>query len=126
MTENGRDRVIYDMYAHPFDYEWQRRSSPFWALDRIDIPVLSIREKPIEPGRPYELRIELLPMSVLVRAGERLRLEISNWESAITEAPMTHLYGENVGTDTYYHNAAQPSRLRLHERPRTNGASGQQ
>ena len=57
-------------------------------------------------------------MSVLVRAGERLRLEISNWESAITEAPMTHLYGENVGTDTYYHNAAQPSRLRLHERPR--------
>jgi hypothetical protein len=35
------------------------------------------REEPIESDRPYELRIELLPMSVLVRAGERLRLEIS-------------------------------------------------
>jgi hypothetical protein len=23
MTEHGRDRVIYDMYAHPFDDEWQ-------------------------------------------------------------------------------------------------------
>jgi len=84
------------------------------------------REEPIEPGRPYELRIELLPMSVLVRAGERLRLEISNWESTITEAPMTHWYGQKVGTDTYYHDAVHPSRLRLHERPRTNGASSQQ
>jgi hypothetical protein len=39
-------------------------------------------------------------MSVLVRRGERLRLEITNWESAITEAPMTHWYGQKVGTDT--------------------------
>jgi len=42
MTENSRDRVIYDMYAYPFDDEWQRRRSPFWELDRVDIPVLSI------------------------------------------------------------------------------------
>jgi hypothetical protein len=35
-------RVIYDMYAYPFDDEWQRRRSPFWELDRVDIPVLSI------------------------------------------------------------------------------------
>ena len=74
---------------------------------------------PIEPGRVYELRVELLPMSVLVRAGERLRLELSNWESAITEAPMTHWYGQKVGTDTYHHSPVHPSRLRLHERPRT-------
>jgi hypothetical protein len=33
-------------------------------------------------------------MSVLVREGERLRLEISTWESAITEEPMTHRYGQ--------------------------------
>jgi predicted acyl esterase len=76
------------------------------------------RDEPIEPGRVYELRIELLPMSVLVRRGERLRLEISNWESAITEAPMTHWYGQKVGTDTYHHSAVFPSRLRLHERAR--------
>lgn len=72
----------------------------------------------IEPGKVYELRIELLPMSVLVRIGDRLRLEISNWESAQTEAPMTHWYGQKVGTDTYHHSAAYPSRLRLHERMR--------
>jgi predicted acyl esterase len=72
----------------------------------------------LEPHKIYELRVELLPMSVLVRKGERLRLEISNWESAITEAPMTHWYGQRVGTDTYHHDAAHASRLRLHERPR--------
>jgi hypothetical protein len=57
-------------------------------------------------------------MSVLVRRGERLRLDISNWESAITEAPMTHWYGQKIGTDTYRHDASHPSWLRLHERPR--------
>ncbi len=76
------------------------------------------RAEAIEPGHVYELRVELMPMSVLVRKSERLRLEISNWESAITEAPMTHWYGQKVGTDTYHHDAAYPSRLRLHERPR--------
>lgn len=94
------------------------------ASHRAEDPALSTemrpflrhdRAEPIEPARAYELRIELLPLSVLVRKGERLRLEISNWESAITEAPMTHWYGQKVGTDTYHHDA---SRLRLHERPR--------
>ncbi|USQ71717.1 CocE/NonD family hydrolase [Roseomonas mucosa] len=102
------------------------------ASHRAEDPVLTTemrpflkhdRAEPIEPGRVYELRIELLPMSVLVGRGERLRLEISNWESAITEAPMTHWYGQKVGTDTYYHNAVSPSRLRLHERSRRSGAS---
>jgi uncharacterized protein len=81
------------------------------------------RAEPIEPGAIYELRVELLPMSVLVRKGERLRLEISNWDSTITEAPMTHWYGQKVGTDTYHHDAAHPSRLRLHERPREDARS---
>ncbi len=75
--------------------------------------------EPITPGEIYELRVELIPMSVLVRRGDRLRLEISNWESTITEAPATHWYGQKVGTDTYHHSAERPSRLRLHERPRS-------
>jgi putative CocE/NonD family hydrolase len=80
--------------------------------------------EPIEPGTIYELRVELLPMSVLVRRGERLRLEISNWESAITEAPMTHWYGQKVSADTYHHDTVHPSRLRLHERSRETAATG--
>jgi uncharacterized protein len=80
--------------------------------------------EPIEPGQIYELRVELLPMAFLARRGERIRLEISNWESTITEAPMTHWYGQKVGTDTYHHNALHPSRLRLHERPRKTKTAG--
>ncbi|WCT74654.1 CocE/NonD family hydrolase [Sphingomonas naphthae] len=74
--------------------------------------------EPITPGKAYELRIELIPMSFLVRKGERIRLEISNTDSMITDAPMTHFYGQKVGTDTYHHDAVHPSCLRLHERPR--------
>jgi predicted acyl esterase len=81
---------------------------PFHKHDRAD---------PIKPGQVYVLRIELLPMSVLVRKGERLRLEISNWDSPIADAPMTHWYGQKVGADTYHYSATYPSRLRLHERP---------
>ena len=38
----GRGDVICEMYDHPLDDEWQRRRSPFWELDRVDIPVLPI------------------------------------------------------------------------------------
>jgi uncharacterized protein len=73
----------------------------------------------VEPGKIYELRIELLPMSFLVRKGERLRLELSNYESQLVDQPMTHWYGQKVGCDTYHHDAAHPSRVLLPERPRT-------
>ena len=80
------------------------------------------KDEPITPGAVYPLRLELVPMSVLVRKGERLRLEISNTESTITEAPMIHWYGRKVGRDTYHHGGVHPSRLRLHERPRNGEA----
>ena len=86
------------------------RMRPFHKHDHIEL---------IEPDKVYELRIELLPMSFLVRKGERIRLEISNEDSLITDAPMTHWYGKKVGTDTYHHNAAYPSFLKIHERPRS-------
>jgi uncharacterized protein len=87
---------------------------PFLKHDRIDT---------IQPGQVYKFRIEMLPMSFSVRKGERMRLEISNWESAITEAPMTHWYGQKVGADTYHHNRIHPSCLRLHERPLDGGGA---
>jgi predicted acyl esterase len=71
---------------------------------------------PMEPGKIYELRVELIPMSFLVRKGERLRLEISNTDSMLVEGPMTHWYGLKMGTDTYHHDTARPSRIVLHER----------
>lgn len=77
------------------------------------------REEPVVPGEVYLLRIELLPMSFLARGGDRIRLEISNQDSLIADAPMTHWYGQKVGTDTYHHGGPYPSAIHLHERPRT-------
>ncbi|HLH78274.1 MAG TPA: CocE/NonD family hydrolase [Candidatus Binataceae bacterium] len=97
------------------------------ASRRIEDPALSTpmrpffshqRAEPVTPGQVYELRIELLPMSFLVRAGERLRLDISNNDSQVLDAPSTHWYGLKVGRDTYHHDATYPSRLILPERHR--------
>ena len=79
---------------------------------------LHSQAEPLNPGEVYELRVELLPMSFLAHTGDRIRLELTNQDSAITDAPMTHFYGAKVGTDTYHHDRAHPSTLRLHERPR--------
>ena len=80
------------------------------------------RDEPVEPGAVYRLRIELLPMSFLARAGDRIRLEISNQDSLIADAPMTHWYGQKVGTDTYHHGGPYPSAIHVHERTRETGA----
>ncbi|MES2258225.1 MAG: CocE/NonD family hydrolase [Pseudomonadota bacterium] len=80
---------------------------------------------PLVPGEIVELRLELLPMSVLVRSGERIRLEVSNNDSVMADQPMTHWYGQKVGTDTYYHDQLRPSRLLLPERPRAAAAEEQ-
>ncbi len=74
--------------------------------------------EPVISGEVYPLRVELLPMSFLAQPGDRIRLEITNQDSLIAHAPMTHFYGTKVGTDTYHHDRAHPSTLRLHERPR--------
>jgi uncharacterized protein len=104
------------------------RISQGWlrASRRAEDPELTTRMRPfhthreaesLEPGRVYELRVELLPMSVLAREGDRIRLGISNADSMIADAPMTHWYGQKAGTDTYHRDTAHPSALVLHERP---------
>jgi len=87
------------------------------ALSRPLRPFHAHRQRePLVPGEIYEMRVELMPMAFAVRPGDRLRLEISNHDSLIADAPMTHWYGQKVGTDTYYHDALRPSRLLLPER----------
>ncbi len=74
------------------------------------------RAEPVAPGQVVELRIELMPMGFVVQPGERLRLEITNNDSTMIDQPMTHWYGQKVGTDTYHHDRLHPSRLLLPQR----------
>ncbi|CDO10154.1 peptidase [Mycolicibacterium cosmeticum] len=74
---------------------------------------------PIEPGRPYELRIEIWPTSYEFRSGDRVRLEISSSDypqfapNPNTGAP----FGQDTRTlpavQTILHDPAHPSSITL-------------
>jgi hypothetical protein len=70
--------------------------------------------EPLEPGRVYRFDISIEPMAYRFAAGHRIRLEIVNGDSPVTEALWTHFYRPNkIGTDTIYHDTARPSALVL-------------
>ena len=59
-----------------------------------------------------KLEVEILPFSNLFKKGHRLRLEISNCDSPITDSIFTHQYSWfKVGRDTVHHSAKYASRL---------------
>jgi hypothetical protein len=69
--------------------------------------------EPLEPGKVYELEIEILPIAHVFKAGHRIRLELANGDSPIVEGPFTHFYGVKYGEDTVHHDASSPSQLVL-------------
>lgn len=44
--------------------------------------------------------------------------DLARAASLIADAPMTHRYGQKVGTGTCHHGGPYPSAIHLHERPR--------
>jgi uncharacterized protein len=70
--------------------------------------------EPLEPECVYRFDISIEPMAYRFAAGHRIRLEIVNGDSPITEALWTHYYRpDKIGTDTIHHNPAHPSALIL-------------
>lgn len=69
--------------------------------------------QPLEPGEVYRLEIEIWPAAHVFRRGHRLRLELANGDSPMTEGIFTHFYGVKAGTDTVHHDADSPSHLVL-------------
>lgn len=70
------------------------------------------QQERIEPGQAYELEIAIMPTAYRVAAGQRLRLEIANGDSPITDQIFTHEYQLfKIGTDTVHHGGSTASRL---------------
>jgi hypothetical protein len=95
-----------------------RASHSFDRDPVLDSPEIAMyahdREVPLTPGSVYEMEIPLHPMAYRFTAGNRLRLEIANGDSAVTDGLFSHMYRpDKVGADTFYHDAARPSRLVL-------------
>jgi putative CocE/NonD family hydrolase len=70
--------------------------------------------QPIVPGEIYKLEIEILPCAYMFKKDHRIRLEISNCDSPMTDSLFSHQYiWYKVGTDTLLHTKTQTSRLIL-------------
>jgi putative CocE/NonD family hydrolase len=73
-----------------------------------------VNPEPIEPGRIYRLDIGIEPMAHRFKRGNRIRLEIVNGDSAVTDVLWTHYYVPyKIGADTIYHSPQYPSALTL-------------
>ena len=70
--------------------------------------------EPIEPGKVYRFDISLEPMAHRFKQGNRIRLEIVNGDSTVTDVLWTHYYApDKIGADTIHHSAQYPSALTL-------------
>jgi uncharacterized protein len=70
--------------------------------------------QPLTPGEVYRFDIEVLPIAYLFKRGHRIRLEIVNGDSALTDAVFTHPYPQTaIGRDTIHHDGVHASRLKL-------------
>jgi predicted acyl esterase len=73
-----------------------------------------VNPQPIVPGEIYSYEIEVMPCAYRFKEGHRIRLEIVNGDSPLTDAIFTHQYlYYKVGSDTFWHNAKHVSRLLL-------------
>ncbi|HUI95511.1 MAG TPA: CocE/NonD family hydrolase [Xanthobacteraceae bacterium] len=78
------------------------------------------KPEPIVPGQVYRLDLSLEPMAYRFKKGNRIRLEIVNGDSVVTDVLWTHYYAPSkIGADTIHHSAEHPSALTL---PVTEGA----
>jgi uncharacterized protein len=70
--------------------------------------------QPLEVNRIYRFDISLEPMAYLYKQGHRIRLEIVNGDSPMTEMLWPHYYRpDRMGADTIHHDSAHPSQLIL-------------
>ncbi len=70
--------------------------------------------QPLVPGEIYGFDIEVLPISYVFKKGHRIRLELANGDSPVTDGVFAHPYHPTLmGTDTIHHDAAHASCLML-------------
>lgn len=70
--------------------------------------------QPLETGKIYKFDISLEPSAYCFKARHRIRLEIANGDSPVTEVLWSHYYSPNKrGTDTFSHSSEHPSHLVL-------------
>ena len=68
----------------------------------------------LKPGRIYEFVVAVMPTAYRFKQGSRIRLELANGDSSVTEGVFAHPYTpDKVGRDVIHHDARYASRLIL-------------
>jgi predicted acyl esterase len=74
----------------------------------------------LTPGEIYQIDVPLMPMAYLFKRGRRIRVEVANHDSPVTDQHFSHFYKPaKIGTDTIYHSDRYPSHLAMQVWPRT-------
>ena len=72
------------------------------------------RVTPLHPGSIYKFEIPFQPIAYLFHKGSRIRVEVCNGDSPVTDSLFFHFYRpDKIGADTIYHDAEHPSELTL-------------
>jgi uncharacterized protein len=72
------------------------------------------RMTPLNPGSIYKFEIPLQPIAYSFHKGSRIRVEICNGDSPLTDSLFFHFYRpDKIGADTIYHDTEHPSELIL-------------
>ena len=75
---------------------------------------LHTRAEPLKPGGVYRFDISVEPNAFRFKQGNRIRLELANGDSPVTDLLWTHYYQpDKIGQDTIWHSAKYPSSLVL-------------
>ncbi|HUB98122.1 MAG TPA: CocE/NonD family hydrolase [Stellaceae bacterium] len=72
------------------------------------------KPEPITPGKVYKFEIRVVAAAYVFKKGDRIRLDVANGDSPLTDGPFAHDYTPDmVGTDTFYFSKDYPSNLAL-------------
>jgi len=87
------------------DQKHSTEQIPYYTHERVT---------PMIPGRIYKFEIPLQPIAYLFGKGNRIRVEVCNGDSPVTDSLFFHFYRpDKIGTDTLYHSDEHPSELIL-------------
>jgi len=94
---------------------WLRSGHRHTELVPFGTPVMMNQELlPITPGEIYKLRVPLMSVAHRFVTGSRIRVEVCNADSKLTDRQFYHVYPpDKAGTDTLHHSPRYPSCLRL-------------
>ncbi len=96
---------------------WLRAShaEPDPARSTDEMPFYAHRKMtPLVPGKIYKIEVPLLAIGYRFQKGNRIRVEICEGDSPVTDNLFFHFYRpDKIGTDTIYHNAEHVSELML-------------